>query len=101
MAETLELRGTLDTLLFLSTLGADLLYPFAVSPTLEGCAGGGADFAYLFLPGLDAAGTSTLHATAGLEVRSGASGIYGEKPYTLPSAPILALKVRSGVNFYF
>jgi hypothetical protein len=52
-------------------------------------------------PGLDAAGTSTLHATAGLEVRSGASGIYGEKPYTLPSAPILALKVRSGVNFYF
>jgi hypothetical protein len=49
VAETLELRGTLDTLLFLSTLSADL-YPFAVSPTLEGCAGGGADFAFLFTP---------------------------------------------------
>jgi hypothetical protein len=50
VAETLELCGTLDTLLFLSTLGADLLYPFAVLPTLEGCAGGGADFAFLFTP---------------------------------------------------
>lgn len=102
VAETLELRGTLDTVLLLSILGADLLYPFAVSPTLEGYAGGGADFAYLFVSGLAAAGTLMLHATAGLEVRSGGLGIYGEvQPYTLLSAPILALKARFGVNVYF
>jgi hypothetical protein len=102
VAETLELRGTLDTLLFLSILGADLLYPFAVSPTLKGYVGGGADFAYIFIPGLAAGGTLTLHATAGLEVRTGGLGFYGEvQPYTLLSAPLVALKARSGVNFYF
>lgn len=102
VAETLELRGTLDTLLFLSVIGADLLYPFAVSPTLKGYAGGGADFAYIFLPGLAAGGTVTLHATAGLEARSGDLGLYGEvQPYALLSAPIVALKARFGVNFYF
>jgi len=102
VTETLELRGTLDTLLFLSNFGADLLYAFSLSPEIEGYAGGGADFAYIFIPGLAAASTFALHATAGLEYRPGRVGLYGEvQPYALTSAPIVALKARFGVNFHF
>ncbi|CAA9583911.1 MAG: hypothetical protein AVDCRST_MAG86-3491 [uncultured Truepera sp.] len=102
VADTLELRGTVDTLLFLSNLGADLLYAFDVSPEVEGYAGGGVDFAYIFIPGLAAGSAFALHGTAGLEYRTGAVGLYGEvQPYGLLSAPILALKARVGINFYF
>ncbi len=102
VTETLELRGSLDTLLFISNLGADLLYPFKVSPTLKGYAGGGADFVYIFIPGLAAGSTFALHATAGLEARTGTLGFYGEvQPYVLLSAPIRAVKARLGVNVHF
>lgn len=102
VAETLELRGTVDTLLFLSNLGADLLYTFDVSTEVEGYVGGGVDFAYIFIPGLAAGSTFALHGTAGLEYHTGAVGLYGEvQPYGLLSAPALALKARAGVNFYF
>lgn len=50
VAETLERRGTLDTLLFLSVLGADLLYPFAVAPTLKGYAEAGRTLPTSFCP---------------------------------------------------
>ena len=102
VADDLELRGTLDTLIFLSNLGLELLYTFEVSPDVKGYAGGGGDFVYLFLPDLLSEGGFALHGTAGLELRTGTVGFYGEvQPYTLVVAPTLALKARTGVNFYF
>lgn len=101
VAENLELRGTLDTLLIASNVGADLLYPFSVSEDVQGYAGGGVDFIYLFIPGVAGGSSFGLHATAGLEYLTGTVGLYGEvQPYALLSAPILALKARFGVNFY-
>lgn len=102
VTERLELRGTLDTLLIASNIGADLLYPFAVSEDVRGYIGGGADFIYLVIPELAYGSSFGLHATAGLEYLTGAVGFYGEvQPYILLSSPIRALKARAGVNFYF
>ncbi len=102
VAEALKLRGTLDTLIFFSNLGLELLYTFEVSPDLKGYAGGGGDFVYIFLPGLAEGSAFALHGTVGLELRTGTVGFYGEvQPYALLGAPIVALKARFGVNFYF
>lgn len=103
VTETLELRGTLDTLLFLSNLGADLLYAFDVSPEVEGYAGGGVDFAYIFIPGLAAGSTVALHGTAGLEFRTGSVGFFAEVQPILTLEPVRLgyTKVRSGINVHF
>ena len=61
MAETLELRGTLGTLLSLSNLGADLLYAFNLSRGRR-VRGGGVDFACIFIPGLAAGSTLARHS---------------------------------------
>ena len=103
VAEQLEVRGTLDSVFFVTDLGLDLLYTFPVSgTTLEGYIGGGPDVIPLFINSSEL--WLAVHATAGLEYLTGSVGIYGELQPLLPFFGVGAtvfIKTRAGVNFYF
>lgn len=102
VAAGLELRGTLDTVLIASNIGADLLYPFAISADTRGYAGGGADFFHFVFSDPEYGNTFGLHGTAGLEFYNGNTGLYSEvQPYLLLDRTLFAIKVRAGVNVYF
>lgn len=48
LTETLEIRGTLESLLVVSDLGLEVLYPFALSPDIRLYAGGGINVPFFF-----------------------------------------------------
>lgn len=102
VAASLELRGTLDTVLIASNIGVDLLYPFAMSVDTRAYAGGGADFFHFVFPDPEYGNAFGLHGTAGLEFYNGNTGLYSEvQPYLLLDRTLFAIKVRAGVNVYF
>lgn len=103
VAEHLEVRGTLESVFFITDIGLDLLYTFPVfGVLLEGYIGGGPDLIPLFINSSEL--WTAVHATAGLEYLTGSVGIYGKLQPLLPlfgvGAPVF-VKARAGVNFYF
>ena len=104
VAQSVKLRGTLDSLGIISVFGIDALYKFLVSgASLGGYIGSGPDAGLAFIGGDNL--ILGLHATAGLEYFTGELGIYDELQPLIPilgfnSAPVLG-KLRAGVNFYF
>jgi len=104
VAERVELRITLDSVLVINDLGLDVLYTFPIPDApLKGYVGGGPDVVWVLIAG----GRPFLaaHATAGLEYLTDNLGIYGELQPLLPvlgteGTPVF-LKLRAGVNFYF
>lgn len=104
VVENVEVRGTLDSVLFVNDLGLDVLYTFAISDgPLEGYVGGGPDLVWIFVG--NGGPFLTAHATAGLEYLTGNLGVYGEAQALLPvsvlNAALVPGKLRFGVNFYF
>ena len=109
LGSRLELRGAFETVVLGSSLSADLLYraPFN---TLDVYFGAGPEV--LFAPGATITpaqrtplgyANAGLHAAAGLELRTGSVGIFGEvQPIlTLRPARLGYTKVRSGINVHF
>lgn len=97
--EPLELRAAYDVSLGLSYAQADLLYSQPVGDGLRGYAGVGPD---LYENGWNGERGSGVHATAGLEVRTGIVGFFAEAQ-PLYGFGLGAFRVRSslGVNLHF
>lgn len=106
----LELRGAFETVVLGSSLSADLLYRVGHFGPLEGYVGAGPEV--LFSPTLTVLPSQStplgtpnagLHATAGLELRTGSVGFFGEVQPILTLEPVRLgyTKVRSGINVHF
>lgn len=100
VANNLELRGTVDTIVLFSFAQADLLYSVGFSDDLRGYVGGGPGVGFIGLFYLPAA---EVHTTAGLEYRTGSVGFFAE---VQPIVFLLDLqnplfKLGAGVNFHF
>lgn len=99
VADNLELRGTLDTVVLLSFAQVDLLYSVGFSDDLRGYVGGGPDVTFVDLFRYPSA---AVHGTAGLEYRTGRVGLFAEAQPILPLPDLRTLfKLGAGVNFYF
>lgn len=99
LSEPLELRAAYDVSLGVSYAHADLLYSQPLADGLRGYAGAGPDY---YADGWNGETDYGVHASAGLEVRTGTVGLFAEV------APLYgfgtgALRVRSGVgvNLHF
>ncbi len=100
VANNLELRGTVDTIVLLSLAQVDLLYSEGFSDGLRGYIGGGPDVTFVDLFRYPSA---AVHGTAGLEYRTGSVGFFAE---VQPIVFLLDLqnplfKLGAGVNFHF
>ncbi len=96
LAEALELRGRLDTVLYIFDVGIDLLYTQNVADALRLYGGGGVNYLGFIGPGA----APSVHLTAGLEYRAATLGTFADVQAGLSSfgfSPTL----RAGLNFYF
>lgn len=96
LSESLELRGRIDTILFVTDIGVDLLYTQGLTDDLRGYVGGGVNLLTILGPGA----ASAVHLAVGLEYRTASIGVFGDVQAGYSSfgfSPTL----RAGVNFYF
>jgi hypothetical protein len=96
LSKSLELRGRVDTILFVTDIGVDLLYTQSLVDNVRGYVGGGVNLLTILGPGAAAA----VHLAAGLEYRTASVGAFGDVQAGYSSfgfSPTL----RAGVNFYF
>lgn len=100
VADNLELRGTLDTVVLLSFAQVDLLYSVGFSDDLRGYVGGGPD---VLSVGPFQYPSAAVHGTAGLEYETGRVGLFAEAQPILPLPDLQypLFKLGAGVNFYF
>ena len=104
VAEDLQARGVLDTILLGNMLSGDLLYTPELSHEVSLTLGAGPHFTLVTAAGGGGAGFGA-HALVGgvYRLSGGAIGIFGElRPTVLYLAsPTLHLDLRLGVNFYY
>jgi hypothetical protein len=103
ISETLELRGTLESLLITGNLGLDILYPLALSaPDARLYAGGGVNTRlYFYYPdGFDLCGVVGGEYFPATEPEAEPIGVFAEVRVYLRGLPagLPALEGRAGIN---
>ena len=103
VGDGLEVRGAVESIIFVTRVQADLLYRIPGEEDWTFYVGGGGDYLIGAIPLFEPADALALHATAGAEYRTGAIGLFGE---VQPSVVVaggegFGLFVRAGVNFTF